>query len=392
MQSEAKYYGRAVRYTLSANVVRFDPRFARVHIVEATTAVAITTYKSAPAGTWFYMHSLSISAGNITIDGAITLSAGRGTFFFFTGSAWVTTSFAVTPGTSRGLPTAQARVYVVGGGGLVSSTFYTPATNVWAAGPNPATAKDEAAGALIGVKGYFIGTDPLGASSVKNDELDISLNTFTNRADYPAQVMRSAAAFASNASLVRAVFVYGGDATPAVWSFAFNAWTAQNSLPMKRARGVAVSVARQDGRERSVFLMGGDNPVSQPILGHNPRADFYWTATLNPGASRRSVAGFARAGRVHMVGGYLDSPVTRYDLNEEYAPGTDSWVTRAVLSLGQRYGGAGATGGSLGFYCGGRTSADAATATAASYIRDAWASIASMPAARPEVRGSGVST
>lgn len=390
MQSEAKFYGGSTEYELDGrDKVDFDPRFARVHTVNVSAATAVELSTAVPAGCFFFFHSIASSADVATISGSVNVAPGELWLFVFDGEAWL--GYVRTPGLFSGATRAEARVFVVGGTGTsTTSDYYTPATNAWAAGPAPGSAKVEAAAAALGSKAYFVGTDPLGAASVKNDELDTVALVFTNRTDYPAQVMRASAALGENAGGAPAVFFYGGDGSDAVRSFVFNAFTTQASLPIRRSRGAAVSVARQDKLGRRVYVMNGGDPVGQPVLGHMTRADFYWSVTTQPGAARRSVAGFARAGRAHQVGGYLDSPTTRYSLNEEYDPAADVWTTRAATGA-QRYGAAGASGLARGFLCGGRDAADAATATAASYVRDAWSSIASMPGARSEVRASGVS-
>lgn len=400
MQSEAKFYGGSKEYSLglASLIDDWDPRFVRFHVVEVTADVSITVKTSGiKSGTFFFFQSLGRSVGNIYFDnvpGAATVAPGTCFLIVFDGVSW--RGRAVTIGTAGGIVRTQDRFYVVGGTGTGTSSVYLDfSTGLWVTGPTFGNAKVEAAGARLGGRAYFVGTDPIAAASNKNDELLLDAATVANRTDFPASVRRMSAALGEDASSVPAIFFYGGDdgstAVASVFSYVFDAFATQVAMPIKRSRGIAVAVARQDRSERRVFILNGGDPSGQPVVGHLSRADFYWSGTTQPGASRRSVAGFARAGRAHQVGGYLDSPVTRYDLNEEYDPETNSWATRTALGA-SRYGGAGAVGIGRGFYAAGRDSADAASATASAYNGDVWAGLAAMPGARAEVRASGVAS
>jgi len=393
MQTEDSYFGKAFKYELATGVdFTMDPRFARFHRVVCTAATALTLAAGSDYdGHFVYFASDSSSTQNLTVDGW-TIQPGEVAFFANVEGTWYTWNRNETLGGSASRGHLYSKTYIVGGTSTpISTKQYSYTTGVWTSGNNLLTQKVEAAAASVGPVASLVGYDPQTTGhSDEHDELNIVNNTVQAQTNFPVEELRACAAQGLSPALLRSRFFYGGNDSAAVFSFVNAEWSIQTSLPMKRGRGIAVSRASQNRQERNVYLFSGDDPIKQPCLGHHPRLGFYWTCTLHPGDQRRSVAGFARNDKLHQIGGYLDSPATSYSLNEEYDPLSESWATRTALPA-DRYGGAGVTGEKSGFYIGGRNAAGTGMTGTKTYKYDAWTVTGALPAAREEVRASGVS-
>lgn len=384
MRSARTYHGGAAYRALTEDTT-FNLLVARVWTVAASAGNP--TFMLSDATRLKVGHRvliLNIGANSFPIEtaagGAVaTLAAGDAIALTLMANA---TAAGAWRGTVRALggSTAALRVLdllVVGGTGTTTTTSrYGVAAGTWTAGAACPNGHVEGAASRIGGRVMVTGTFPLGAGALRNDEFT-EAGAWTNRADCQFQAGRTMAAAVRGRHLV-----FGGDAATNVAAYEANAWSARSVLPIAKTRGVAVGVGG-----KAVIVSG--EPVATPNLLYDEAGDFFSTIAYQPTTSRRSIAGFGINGKVNVVGGRRDSPLTRYDVNEEYDPTTDAWTNRAPLSLGARYGGAGIGANGVGVYAGGRDNADAAAAGVASFRFNAWTALTALPAARAEIDNQG---
>jgi hypothetical protein len=277
-----------------------------------------------------------------------------------------------TPAMLRTKPT------VVGGTATTTTTTqYDDLANSWATLGAAPHGKVEGAAFAIGPVGFFVGLDP--ATPGTSEQLaELRLGAWTTRTQCPFGPARTC-----GASVRGKGYVFSGVAAANVAEYAFDAWTAKAAIPYTKTRATA------QGINHRAFIFSGE-PVPTPNLCYDPLLDSYWSIAYQPSATRHSMSSFAIGARAYVVGGYLDSPLTRYDNCDEYDPLTDTWVARTPIASGVRYRGAGCGGNGKGYYFAGRDVVDAAGAGAQSYNLDAWTTLATMPAARAEIQNQGV--
>lgn len=387
---EATFHGRA-RFLSVSGTAAINPWLARVWSISAT-AGPHTVNVPAPdrrmaGGPALYVFNIGASAFNLATPSDGTTSIPPGNVIIATvhldangvphwyGNIRVTNTGAVA--------LAYRKIVIAGGSaGAATSTAFDQIAGTWAAGGGIPNNKSEAAAIDLEGAGYVTGFHPLtGGVSDRCDEVAPVTHAWTNRQNCPFQTGR---AQACGLPLLGKGKLFSGTGTPNTAEFSMPAWVSKKVVPYAKTRGSAQAV-----KDRAYLISGEPVPIIN--LAHDPIADSYWGIAGYPSAARHSMATFAIEHKLYSVGGYLDSPLTRYDKCDEYDPLTDSWVVKTALSLGIRYGGAGVGGNFRGYFCGGRDNADAHQAGAASYNLDAWTALAGMPAARAETANAGVS-
>lgn len=329
-------------------------------LVNATGyAITLQDYAGGAIGT--------LAANQAARVGLASNSAAAGT--------WVVKISSLTTTT---LSIGRRKGYVVGGTGSDTSRLdYDAGTDAWTSGTACPGAHVEGAFMPLGRRNFLVGSEPqVGGVSDKCHELD-DLGSWTTRVDCPFVPARTCGAAVQGEG-----FIFSGRVAN-VGRYVLNAWAARTAIPYTKTRATAVGIGDK------AYVISGE-PVPIPNLAYWPTHDVFWSVAYQPSAARHTLSSFAIHGALFAMGGYLDSPVTRYSNVDEYAPGTDTWVVRAALGAGQRYGGAGFGGNARGHYCGGKDGADTATATAHAYLRDTWSALAPMPAARSEIANQGV--
>lgn len=383
--SAEKFYGGSRYLAISAATV-IHPRNARWWFVATTgtTAVTMPVVTRIPTG-GITIAAINVGSNTFTVEddnGATlaTVPVGQGAILCLVDNSTDSGTWVVimrTIGGGVGNVQRLQNVAVCGGTGtLTTHTRFDIPTVAWIAGT--AVPDDHAEGAFmrVGPRANLVGNYALGAKSTYNHEMD-EQGAWTTRAALTYQAGRTMGVGVKGRGIL-----FGGDGIANVSEYVVDAWSPLAALPMSRSRGTAQAIGTK------AFIFPGD-PVDVPPIVYDQPADAYYTITADGRPARRSVGSFVINGRIYVVGGRHDSPVARYDYNDEYDPITNKWATRAAILAGSRYGGAGIGGNDTGGYFGGRNAADAATNDSALYISDTWTIIPSLPANRAEIENQG---
>ncbi len=382
---ESTFWGKAAHKT-TAGDAPISPHVARIWTV-ATTNPGLTI--SLPLAAKWKVGGPPICVFNIganaftlsTADGTIAVAISRMAIaLVMPNGTWHLKAGAWT-GANVGAATVPLRKAFVAGGSSAAATTcegFSELTGAWAAAAAIPNQKTEAASMNLERAAYVVGFSPITAgTSEKNDELT-PLAAWVSRTSCPFTVGRGC-----GAAVLGTGYVFSGTTSAAVAAYTLDAWISKQPVPYLKTRATAAGIGHR------AYIISGE-PVPIVNLAHDPLMDAYWAIAYQPSTARHSIACFSIGHLLYAVGGYLDAPLTRFDNCDEYNPLLDTWTVRAPLGLGVRYRGAGISGNSRGYYCGGNGAADTAQASSASYNLDTWTSIAAMATARGEVANSGV--
>lgn len=382
--NEATEHGRARFHSISG-AISINPFLARVWSISATAGPhAVNVPAASPrhlGGPSLIVVNVGSNTFNlVTPDGTLPIAAGNVAVLAVKAPAnWY--AFIRPIGTGAAAVIYRNLFIAGGSAGATTSTAFSQLAGVWAAAGAIPNQKSDAAAIDLEGFGYVIGFHPITAGvSDRNDEISPS-GTWINRANCPFTTGRAQAV---GWPLLGKGKLFSGTSTPQTAEFSMPAWVTKKTVPYAKTRGSAQAV-----KDRAYIISGEPVPIIN--LAHDPVADSYWGIAGYPSAARHSMGTFAIEHLLYSVGGRLDSPLTRYDLCEEYNPLTDSWATKTALSLGQRHAGCGVGGNFRGYYAGGRDSGDVASSAAASFNVNAWTGLPAMPAARAETQNAGVS-
>jgi len=354
-------------------------------IVSAIPAGSITAAQIAPG-------VIPTATGGVPVGTVImSASATPPTGFSYLGTApsnesWQHKAYMPTARTNVQAAVVNGKLYAIGGKDVVDNIdaagmwlgtyifplsvneVYDPATNTWTTKAPMPTARGNHAAAVIGGKIYMVG-----------GQIATTL-----------PVLPTATSPGMNG-------VYADTAINEEYDPVANTWTTKAPMPTAR-RNLSAEVI--NGK---VYALGGQGPnltggVRQ-IYAHNEEYDPVantWAIKAPMPTARRSLGVAVLNNQLYAMGGRADNQVapnyaTMYDLNEEYDPATNIWLTRAPMPESRTGFAAGAINGKIYVVGGWGTFNTIKLATSAVYdpVTNQWTAKMDMPMHYSGISGSG---
>jgi N-acetylneuraminic acid mutarotase len=240
---------------------------------------------------------------------------------------------------------SNGRIYAIGGyrrSGIFFDVVeeYDPATDTWTTRANMPTPRDKM-GVVTASNGKIYAIGGYDWSQLDTvEEYDPAADTWTTRASMPTARAGVAAAAASNGK----IYVFGGISgsryvtTVEEYDPAMDTWTTRASMPT--ARNFAGAAEASNGK---IYVIGGKDRLSGtfPAVGtveeYDPATDT-WATRASISLPRYELGVVAASnGRVYAIGGrdYVRfggyTFHAEYQRVEEYDPATDTWLERADM-------------------------------------------------------------